>query len=637
MLTQEGNRLHILIAGAGIGGLSAAIALRQAGHVVDVFESSRFAVELGAAIHLPPNVNGLLRRTGIQPEDFRCNDAEFVSVFDSQGNPVSSKDIRGLRELYPFPWQLSHRIDLHEALKAKATTLNDPGVPVTIHLRSKVVNCDPARPSLTLVDGTEVQGDLLIGADGAHSVLRSIIAREDIAAEPSGGSAFRFLIPISQVKANPETAALVQKEGELQFWDGQYRRLVIYPCRNNTELNFVCLHPDTESDGTSEGKSPYRYKDNLLRVFDEFSPAMKSLLAMADPDSIKLWRLLDRKALGTWVNGNSCLIGDAAHPFLPHQGQGGAQAIEDGVALGALLPLGTTREEIPERLQLYMQCRYKRATMVQNFSRQAAFKISAKDTVGGTSTDPLEFMRINFGHDAHDFATNMLRKHLANRTPNPSTLTTAFGPSMPLIPDTPGSQGLLGSPSQRTLEVRFRARRNYLETFLPRADSRITSRGGWAKGSWVIRRIQPGEWKGGREVILVGLCIFHALLSPDRDEPQDFSPVMFCDDAEFMIAAREELHLPVLLADMKENILGARYQMDLGRSGQTFMMIQANLAPVHMNGDGGKGALGNARVSMTTLKRDVLEAVLPGLAHVVGQLQGLDMKDVVLTRSGIMV
>lgn len=184
---------------------------------------------------------------------------------------MSSKDVRNLREIYPFvssilttciwrqadeknqPWQLSHRIDLHEALKAKATSLHGPGVPVTIHLRSKVIDCDPARPSLTLADGSQVQGDLLIGADGVHvchslqqypysreevltndhiqSVLRKIVAQEDIAAEPSGGSAFRFLIPISKVRANPETAALVQKDGELQFWDGQYRRLVIYPCR----------------------------------------------------------------------------------------------------------------------------------------------------------------------------------------------------------------------------------------------------------------------------------------------------------------------------------------------------------------------------------------------------------------------
>jgi len=106
--------------------------------------------------------------------------------------------------------------------------------------------------------------------------------------------------------------------------------------RNNTELNFVCFYPDTESEDAIEGQATIQHvrgpfteivsnigwnivgsQESLLRVFDEFSPAMKTLLAMADPDDIKLWRLLDRKALGTWINGKSCLIGDAAHPFLP--------------------------------------------------------------------------------------------------------------------------------------------------------------------------------------------------------------------------------------------------------------------------------------------------------------------------------
>ncbi|KAJ5767646.1 FAD/NAD(P)-binding domain-containing protein [Penicillium manginii] len=550
--SREAERLHILIAGAGIGGLSAAIALRQAGHVVDVFESSRFAVELGAAIHLPPNVNGLLRRIGVQPDDFQCNDAEFVSVFDSQGNLISSKDVRNLREIYPFPWQLAHRIDLHDALKDKATSLKGTGVPVKIHLRSKVVDCHPASPSLTLIDGTEVKGDLLIGADGVHSSLRTKIAREDIAAEPSGGSAFRFLVPMSKVKANPVTASLVQKAGELQFWDGQYRRLVIYPCR----------------------------------VFDEFSTPMKSLLAMADPDSIKLWRLLDRKALGTWINGNSCLIGDAAHPFLPHQGQGGAQAIEDGIALGALFPLGTPRAEIPERLELYMECRYDRATMIQNFSRQAAFKISAKDDVGA-----LEFMRTNFGHDACDFAANVLRKHMVSRIPKDDTLSTAFGLAGPFVLGFLGPDGILGSPSQRSLEIEFRARRNYLETFLPTVKSRITSPGGWAKASWITRRLQSTEWKGESEVTLVGLNIPNALLSHDGEGSGNFTPIVFCENAEFVISAREELSLPILLADITESIMGSGYRISVGAS------------------------------------------VFPGLANVIMRLQGLDIKSPVITHS----
>ncbi|KAL6355270.1 hypothetical protein LRP88_10856 [Fusarium phalaenopsidis] len=92
--------LKVLIAGAGIGGLSAAIALRAAGHDVEIFESSRFAAELGAAIHLPPNVNGVLRRFGLKPETWGANDTEWVTVLDSQGNVISRKNVSGIKEQY---------------------------------------------------------------------------------------------------------------------------------------------------------------------------------------------------------------------------------------------------------------------------------------------------------------------------------------------------------------------------------------------------------------------------------------------------------------------------------------------------------------------------------------------------------
>lgn len=205
--------------------------------------------------------------------------------------------------------------------------------------------------------------------------------------DPSGGSAFRFLVDMSKVKADPVTAALVPRPGELQLWEGTHRRLVIYPCRNNTELNFVCLHPDVESPDSSEGWNNSTSVEHLLKVFDEFFPPMKALLGKADPKTLKLWRLYDHPALGTWVNGKITLVGDAAHPFLPHQGQGGAQAIEDGVTLGVLLPLGTTPSQIPDRLKLYVEARYDRATLVQQFSRQMAFKTSNSDKVGGFSLD----------------------------------------------------------------------------------------------------------------------------------------------------------------------------------------------------------------------------------------------------------
>lgn len=166
--TQSAKPLKIAIAGAGLGGLFAAITLRNAGHHVEIYESSRFATETGAAIHLPPNVNGLLRRYGMIPEDHGANICEWVSQGKPNGEKYFSGDMRGLKYSFAYPWQLCHRIDLHNALKAIATKDEGVGMPVVIHLQSKVAAVDVEKTTITLRDGTVVESDLIIGADGVH-------------------------------------------------------------------------------------------------------------------------------------------------------------------------------------------------------------------------------------------------------------------------------------------------------------------------------------------------------------------------------------------------------------------------------------------------------------------------------------
>ncbi|KNG85740.1 hypothetical protein ANOM_005720 [Aspergillus nomiae NRRL 13137] len=601
--SAEARPLRVLIAGAGIGGLFAAISLRHAGHHVEIFESSRFATELGAAIHLPPNVHGLLRRFGINPEEFNCNDAQFVTVYDSGGNVVSSKDVRNLRSVYPFSWKLSHRIDLHEALKHAAVSPDGPGRPAVIYLRSRVVSCDCLAPSLTLDNGKNITGDLIIGADGVHSALRQFVAQEDIAPTPSGGSAFRFLIPVSKVEENPETRQLLARPGEMQLWDGIYRRLVIYPCRNNTELNFVCLHPDGESEGSTEGWNNAASLEQVLKVYDEFCPAMKALLRMVNPEDIKLWRLLDDKALGTWISGKSCLIGDAAHPFLPHQGQGGAQAIEDGAALGALFPLGTKPAEVAARLQLYMKCRYDRATMVQEYSRLAAFKTSPDDKVGGTSTDPLEFSRINFGHDAYDFAENVLLKTRESAAAHQGPLTRVFGPSSLAKPPSTMS-------GQSSLVVSFRTRRNYLETFLPTYDCSIRAMGGWATVSLAFTR------HGEQHARLV-LSIPDAMIDPGNQEIETFTPVIFDNDIDSVMFGTEQ-GLPLCYADIREYTLGDNRLLTVGRGEDIFIGISVVMT-----------AKNDTQVFFSQFTEAEMSSKYPALAHVIGRIQKLEVVEVI--------
>lgn len=159
--------LKVVIVGAGIGGLFAGISLRAAGHHVEIYESSRFATETGAAIHIPPNVNGLLRRVGLIPENHGAVDCEFVSEGLPNGDTKFRRDLRGLRHAFAYPWQLIHRIDMHNAMKLIATG-EGKGKPVVIHLQSRIKEVDVEKSTITLNDGSVVSGDLILGADGVH-------------------------------------------------------------------------------------------------------------------------------------------------------------------------------------------------------------------------------------------------------------------------------------------------------------------------------------------------------------------------------------------------------------------------------------------------------------------------------------
>lgn len=266
---------------------------------------------------------------------------------------------------------LAHRVRLHEALKHNATTIEGDGQPCEIFLSSTVVDVDAENASITLADGTVVTGDLVVGADGVHSQSRRKIPT-DKPFKPfgSGKSGFRFLLDRSEALLDPATKRLCDTPGTFSIAIGCDRRIVMYPTSDNTLLNFLCIHPESESNAGDDWNTETNRKA-LLDVYKNFSADFQNLLSKANPESLKLWKLLDMENLPTWINSHFVLIGDAAHPFLPHQGQGAAVAIEDAVALGVVLERGLTREEIPDRLKLWESIRYKRACTIQEYTRLA--------------------------------------------------------------------------------------------------------------------------------------------------------------------------------------------------------------------------------------------------------------------------
>lgn len=322
---NEARPLNITVAGAGIGGLSAAILLRQQGHTVTILEQSGFTNELGAAVHLAPNANGLLRRMGLAPEKLGAVTCKRLSQWLPTGKELFSIPLQQEAYRWQHPWQLAHRVSLHSELKRLATTEDGPGKPAILKTRSRVMDVNTQEGSVTLKNGDIVYGDVVVGADGVHSKTRpKIPGAENIKVFGSGKSAFRFLIRREKALAVPETKKFAEHEGHLIMIFGRDRRVVVYPTSDNTLLNFICIHPTSESQIQSEapGSSDWQNQgsmNKMLEIYKDFEPAVLKLLSMADEETLKVWELLDMEQLPNWIHEKLVLIGDAAHPFTPRK------------------------------------------------------------------------------------------------------------------------------------------------------------------------------------------------------------------------------------------------------------------------------------------------------------------------------
>ncbi|KLO97338.1 salicylate 1-monooxygenase [Fusarium fujikuroi] len=346
--------------------------MARAGHNVEVFEQSRFLNEIGAAIHIAPNATRVLKSWDIDFTELQAVLCNAIKIYDHTGKlifvPVKLEELQksiGTKD----EWLLTHRVDLHSTLR-KAATGNTFAGSIKIHTASKVVKADAETAEITLADGVKHKGDLLIGADGVHSKVVSAVAGSPPVRISTKQNTFRFLVPIDKLMANPITGPFFGKLG----FDCQHvfttrdRRMVVYPCRNAKLLNIVAMHPaeDAGLDSESSWLAGGRVQD-LLDVYKEFGPELIEMCRIGE--DLKLWSLATRDPPTKFYKGRTVLLGDAAHPMLPHQGQGGAQSFEDAAALGVLFPADTTLDDVPQRLELYNKVRYPRSVTVMFMSK----------------------------------------------------------------------------------------------------------------------------------------------------------------------------------------------------------------------------------------------------------------------------
>jgi salicylate hydroxylase len=361
--------LEIAIVGAGLGGMSAAIALRRVGHRVIVFEQTPVLAEVGAGIQVAPNAARLLDRWGVidrlAPRSVPAAHSNRCRWED--GRLLGSFELGELAvERYGSPYLCQHRADLHAALLGVATQSDGDGPPVELQLGRAVVSADPGqpgrRPRLSFSDGAVHETDGVIAADGIASRVRESLFGPS-ASPLTGQVTQRMIIPLSSVDPSPALAALWASP-DLNIWLGPNRHAVMHPVRGRAGV-YLGVTTATESPEHAAELARTGH-DQLLASLRDWDPSLQQMVAAAD--GVSSWPLYDRDVATEWQAGRVCLIGDACHAMLPFQAQGAAQALEDAAVLGDELA-GTERGDVAAALSRFVQRRRPRAQRVLEASR----------------------------------------------------------------------------------------------------------------------------------------------------------------------------------------------------------------------------------------------------------------------------
>jgi salicylate hydroxylase len=378
------ERLKVAIVGGGIGGLFTANALLAHNIDVAVYEQAPALGEVGAGVYLTPNSVRHLQRIGLGPvvEKWGARVGHNSHYFRHDGAPIAPVQVTD-----PSGWNATfgmHRADFVDFLAGALPA----GVVHTGH-RATGFAQEGETARITFANGNIAQADIVIAADGIHSELRQFVA------PPStpvfhGSVAYRGTIPHDLVPEWPVD--------RWQMWLGQGKHFLVFPLRAGKIVNYVGFVPaDAEM---KESWSAPGDPDVLRAEFAGWDPRIGTVLSKVAKTF--RWALYDREPLPVWTKGRLTLLGDAAHPMLPHLGQGANQSVEDGMALATILAR-VSRAGAPAALRVYEKLRRERVAEVQSGARKSGMRYdSAYSDLGVRDAEikaHAEFRKALYGYD----------------------------------------------------------------------------------------------------------------------------------------------------------------------------------------------------------------------------------------------
>jgi len=359
--------VHTLIIGAGIGGLTAALALQRAGFRVSVYEQVPELGEVGAGITITPNAcHALNYLLGEEFVNQLCDVPASGAIKHFETGETLIDTARGdiPRQQYGAHYCQVHRADLHNAL-AEAVHGNDPDC---LHVDCRFTGLEESASdiSATFANGQTATGDILIGCDGGRSDVRQVLWGEDEVTF-TGYIAWRGLVPT----AGLDPAFLVPDSAAFA---GRGHIFTRYKIRHGSLYNFVAFARRDQWE--AESWSERAEISELLKEFDDFAPEVQAIMRAISPEQCFKWGLFDRPPLERWTLGRVSLLGDAGHPMTPFLAQGAAMAIEDGLILARAF---TAADNWQEALTRYENARRERGSFVMLESHVNAKRLYNRD------------------------------------------------------------------------------------------------------------------------------------------------------------------------------------------------------------------------------------------------------------------